>query len=491
MAFRRKGLEGGKCVSEDYSSLLRFSLEESVWFQRGQEVSELYSISLEPNVSAHQVEQYIILKGTLDLMGEYKPTEGTEQEEVEDPFQRYVSVIEQKDNQLFEFHQQFPVDITIPAERVREIDDLNVGVHTFDYKLLEKGNMQIKADLWIGGVYENLPDEPGQIEEEREETSHYQNEASPQQQQEPQPPLWDDVLDDKEESAEEIDVYTNAQSEHENEQIEAPLYRSNSVEEDNESYNEEDSAEIYLNTDQHFLNNNQDQDNHFYVEAKLSPRFHQQQMDHEEDDSVDESEQSEKFTPFVFEPEQLFTRDEREDFKQPFSIPYDNRFDEEPPELSDVSLFNTPSNREDESEYTNAIDQVEPSYREHVPTRSERVEVEEIKESKSRRPREETATNFYARKEYPSNTPNRENVNEDQMEGKTKSPLYDLFSEEEEIEQARVRVCIVQSGENIDILAERYNTSVQNIARMNGLELTSDLRAGQVIYIPEAAASYK
>ena len=70
-------------MSEDYSSLLRFSLEESVWFQRGQEVSELYSISLEPNVSAHQVEQYIILKGTLDLMGEYKPTERTVQEEAE------------------------------------------------------------------------------------------------------------------------------------------------------------------------------------------------------------------------------------------------------------------------------------------------------------------------------------------------------------------------------------------------------------------------
>ena len=79
----------------------------------------------------------------------------------------------------------------------------------------------------------------------------------------------------------------------------------------------------------------------------------------------------------------------------------------------------------------------------------------------------------------------------EQIAGSSIRISLDYDHSEEEIEQARVRVCIVQSGENIDILAERYNTSVQNIARMNGLELTSDLRAGQVIYIPEAAASYK
>ena len=96
----------------------------------------------------------------------------------------------------------------------------------------------------------------------------------------------------------------------------------------------------------------------------------------------------------------------------------------------------------------------------------------------------------YAAKQYPSTESKRENANQEQ-EAKSKSLLYDLFTEQEESQQTKVRVCIVQNGENIDLLAERYKTSVQHIARINGLELSTDLKAGQVIYIPEAAASYK
>ena len=327
-------------MSEDHTSLLRFSLEESVWFQRGQEVEELYSISLEPNVSAHQVEQYVILKGTLDLMGEYKPAEATEREEAEDPFRRYVSIIEQRDHHLFEFHQQFPVDITIPAERVREIDELNVGVHTFDYKLPEKGYLQISADLWIGGVYENLPDEQEQVTENREEASNYQHEPSAQYQKDRMPPIWNEAIEEEEESAEEITIQAETHQKYENEQVGEPLYRVNSDEEDeNESYDEAGSPEIQLNSDHSFFENSDEQDDHFYVETKLSPRFHQQQIDEHWDDTDESSEKADEYSSFMFEPNPLINRASQADFNQSFSIPQDHLYDEGPPELMDISLF--------------------------------------------------------------------------------------------------------------------------------------------------------
>lgn len=489
-------------MSEDHTSSLRFSLEESVWFQRGQEVEELYSISLEPNVSAHHVEQYVILKGTLDLMGEYKAIEATGQEEgAEDPFRRYVSVIEQREHHLFEFHQQFPVDITIPAERVREMDELNIGVHTFDYKLPEKGYLQIRADLWIGGVYDNLPEEQTQVTEteEREETSNYQNGTSEQFQEEHHTHTWDKINEDFEESAEEITIQAEVHNEQEEEQIEVHLYRENSEDEDQDQEQEDlaDSPEIYLKNPTSYIESNHNQDDHFYVETKLSPRMHQP-ADYEETQPNDKSDHTDKdYSPFAFEPDQLVDRQKQKDENQSFSIPYDNRFDEGPPELMEVVPFTVEYEKEESSEYEKEespeYDRVQPhqSQANVAPDLNKAAVEPEKNVSRIRQQKKEQTSNQYVEKKYQSSDSKRENGNEGQTEGKSKSLLYDLFTEEEESQQSKVRVCIVQNGENIDVLADRYKTSVQHIARINGLELTSDLKAGQVIYIPEAAASYK
>lgn len=491
-------------MSEENTSLLRFSLEESVWFQRGQEVEELYSISLEPNVSAHQIEQYIILKGTLDLMGEYKPAE-TKEEEVgeDDPFRRYVSVIDQGEHQLYEFHQQFPVDITIPAERVRDMDDLNVGVHTFDYKLLEKGYLQITADLWIGGVYEDLPDERQQVAEveEREETSHYQNENSQPYVEEQQPHLWNETVEEEEESAEEITIQADIHYEHEDEQEEEPLYRLTPVEDRTEDGHEPtkqiEPSEQFLDSYTPFTPPSDpydELDNHFYVETKLSPRVNQQQKDDEI--LSDEESEGKEYTPFAFEREQLAKRENQEDLKQSFSIPSDHTFDEEPPKLNEGSSLNSLSENE-ESSIDNRMQHPQ-SHLDVQPDLTESIEKAETHVSKVREKKEKQAYNKYAEKQYRSNEHSsekkkreNENANTEKIEDKTNSPLYDLFTQQEETQRAKVRVCIVQHGDSIELLANRYKTSVQHISRMNGLELTTDLKAGQVIYIPEAAASYK
>ena len=470
-------------MSEEYSSLLRFSLEESVWFQRGQEVEELYSISLEPNVSAHQIEQYIILKGTLDLMGEYKPVEANEREEAEDPLRRYVSIIEQREQDLFEFHQQFPVDITIPAERVRDIEELNVGVHTFDYKLPEKGTLQITADLWIGGVYENLDEEPEQVEAVGEEASNLQREHTVQDQEERLPGMWNEATEEEEESIEEITIQADAYGKLDEEQVEEPIYRAGSYEEDdNESYEDADSPELQF--DSHlpsFIEDNNEQDDQFYVELNISPRFHQQQSEEEGyGEESDVHSLSDKEYSSIPVDADLGVGDQVS-FNQPFSIPYNDRNEEEPPELMGVSPIYVEYEKEESSVYKD-----EQFGTEHL-AEEETIELHQREQKEEFTP----TPNQYLQKQYHATDSKRTNQKEEKEEEKSKSLLYDLFSEEEESQQAKVRVCIVQHGENIDVLADRYKTSVQHLARINELELTDDLKAGQVIYIPEAASSYK
>jgi len=65
--------------------------------------------------------------------------------------------------------------------------------------------------------------------------------------------------------------------------------------------------------------------------------------------------------------------------------------------------------------------------------------------------------------------------------------LTDFFARKQDEKAAKLRMCIVQSGETLDYLAEKYNISVQQILRMNHMETNQSVSEGQVLYIPSYA----
>ncbi|MED4902229.1 LysM peptidoglycan-binding domain-containing protein, partial [Weizmannia sp. CD-2023] len=69
--------------------------------------------------------------------------------------------------------------------------------------------------------------------------------------------------------------------------------------------------------------------------------------------------------------------------------------------------------------------------------------------------------------------------------------LADFFARRDEEKPAKLKVCIVQSGETLDQLAEKYNINVQQILRMNHLEVNQDVYEGQVLYVPANARAEK
>jgi len=67
--------------------------------------------------------------------------------------------------------------------------------------------------------------------------------------------------------------------------------------------------------------------------------------------------------------------------------------------------------------------------------------------------------------------------------------LTEFFARKEEgADQAKLKVCIVQKGDTLDSLADRYDVTVQNLQRVNHLEINQDVYEGQVLYIPVAFA---
>lgn len=150
-------------MAEDASNRLRFSIEESVWLNKGQEVDEIVSMSLEPDISIVENKHYVSVRGSLKLTGEYRPLpEGTPESAGELPMDEERSLQSQQlrpvdewvesDNGTVQIEHHFPVDITIPLSRIERLEDIYVVVDSFDYTLPENDCLRLEADISISGM---------------------------------------------------------------------------------------------------------------------------------------------------------------------------------------------------------------------------------------------------------------------------------------------------------------------------------------------------
>ena len=162
-------LGGGKEVATDHS--LRFSLKESVWFQKGQEVEELLSISLDPDVEIEELDHEVIVRGQLDLTGEYVARQDDSAYSLRELSPaKAIDYVETREDGVNKLVHSFPLEISIPRNRVKVIEELYVSIEEFDYELKENGCLQLLADISITGLCDEERTE--EEEEEEEETAY-------------------------------------------------------------------------------------------------------------------------------------------------------------------------------------------------------------------------------------------------------------------------------------------------------------------------------
>lgn len=358
-------------MSQENQSCLRFSLEESLWFRKGQEVAELVSISLDPDITIQENDQYVTIRGSLELTGEYRSEEDSAENEDENaPNQKYVERVDPQEEGICEFSHRFPVDITIPNNRIQSIYDIDVIVESFDYAFPERSCLKLTAELTISGLYDSSQQEDKEaveVEEEYEVLHRYQVEAIEDTQQE-----------------------------------------------------ENQFEDTFL----------------FEAEARKQP----------EEEQV---EPFQKFPTFTYqEPEE-----EEQQLQQPAVFEFARSEVSEPEEEMEEIVVEAPA----ESIAEKVKEPVQPQ--EPVMEESSSSPEAPPKQAKKKAAKKKTMslTEFFARKE-------------------------------DSADQARLKVCIVQKGDTLESLSDRYDVSVPNLLRYNNLELNQDVYEGQVLYVPVAFA---
>lgn len=376
-------------MSQGNESCLRFSLEESVWFQKGQEVEELVSISLDPNITIHESEQYVTIQGALELTGEYQRyDDGTKEDEDFFTAPKFVHHVEERDEGVYQFSHRFPVDITIPNNRIQSIDDIHVEVESFDYLFQERSCMKLTADLTITGLYGDQQHKPTHEDNELEEV-----------------------------------------------QVEV-VHRNIPFEE----YEENNVTSVDFTTESEPLN------------AQNEP-----------------TEEKQEFEPFEAEARKIPAESEEkvipinkatEQFDAP-QLPVN--------EAKEPEIFFAASRNEVAKEVVEE-EPVNEEIVEQVPVAEVEVAEAEIESSSS------------------SSSPPQPKPKKKKSSKKGLS-LTEFFARKEGGEDlAKLRVAIVQDGETIEQLATRYEVPVQQILKVNHLELNQDIYEGQVLYIPTPVA---
>ncbi|WP_026690533.1 stage VI sporulation protein D [Alteribacter aurantiacus] len=211
-------------MANEQASTLSFSIQEAVWLNRGQEIDSVLSLSLDPDITIQETEDYVTVKGNLVLTGEYSP--GNEVDE--DQQQRNASLSEQvsfrsieevrvSDEGLGTIRHPFPIDVTIPRSRIQDVDQVYVNVDSFDYDLPGNGCIELQADVSISGMRGEFASAESYVDETEEETEqeardfHFES-VRPQEQEEVQEVRGEDVAEEEKEASEPV-VYLNRYAE--------------------------------------------------------------------------------------------------------------------------------------------------------------------------------------------------------------------------------------------------------------------------------------
>ncbi|QED48812.1 stage VI sporulation protein D [Cytobacillus dafuensis] len=390
-------------MSQGNQSCLRFSLEESVWFQKGQEVDDLITISLDPDILIQENDQYVTIQGALQLSGEYKRyyTGAVENEEIfKAP--KFIQYVEEREEGVCEFTHYFPVDITIPNNRIQNIQEIDVIVESFDYVFPERSCMKLTANLTISGLYGDQQSSPSFEKEEEFETINRSSvavsEVDPGTMERPSKEIVEEELPEEKE-----DIYIP---------FEAEARKQPELVEKEKRDLSEIKVEILDEIREEIIEE---------VKVRVEPEV------------SFTAQRSKKSTPTA---EEIYKMPETEDI----------------PEQEVEALEDAAEQDEEwvEEEFFEQEEQMAAAEKEEAAPKKKKM----FSKKKSM-----TLTEFFARK------------TEDNI--------------------AKLKVCIVQNGDTVDTIAERYDITVQRLLSVNHIEINQDIYEGQVLYIPVTVAHQK
>ncbi len=122
----------------------------------------MLGVSLDPEISIQSFHDYISIRGVIELHGTYqKETTAVDEAESTADFEdyhsrRYVEKVENIDDGQAEFAHRFPVEISVPANRVTDMDDVTVGIESLDYEIPDQNQLKLDAVIEIQGITDEI-----------------------------------------------------------------------------------------------------------------------------------------------------------------------------------------------------------------------------------------------------------------------------------------------------------------------------------------------
>ncbi|MCY9207187.1 spore coat morphogenetic protein SpoVID [Bacillus subtilis] len=575
---------------------LQFSVEESICFQKGQEVSELLSISLDPDIRVQEVNDYVSIIGSLELTGEYNIDQNKHTEEIYTD-KRFVEQVRKREDGSAELTHCFPVDITIPKNKVSHLQDVFVFIDAFDYQLTDSRILTIQADLAIEGLLDDTQDKEPEIplyeapaafrEEELSEPPAHSvveepgassaEEAVLQHEPPAEPPelfiskagLREELETEKAESeppesvASEPEAREDVKEEDEQEELAVPEKEVRAESETEESEPEPDPSEIEIQEivkakketaepAAAIADVREEADSPAETELRehagaeespaLEAELHSETVIAEEKEETTVSPNHE----YALRQEAQNEEAAQSDQADPALCQEEAEADEALESVSEAALSVEDSretasavyvendkadfhfNQKTSSEEASQEELPEPAYRTFLPEQEEEdsfysapklleeeeqeeesFEIEVRKTPSAEEPKEETPFQSFQLPESSETVQLPESSETERKEtdavprvapaAETKEPqtkesdnslyLTKLFTKEAD-EFSRMKICIVQQEDTIERLCERYEITSQQLIRMNSLALDDELKAGQILYIPQYKNSH-
>lgn len=139
-----------------YEQNITFELNEKLSFEKGQEIDEMISISLDPDIVIQAYDDYVQIRGLILLSGEYHRQQVSEEDlddvKTTENVEAYIEKVIQVDEDLASFSHRFPLDISVTKERIKDIEAVTVTIDAFDYDLINSQTLHVFASLHINGV---------------------------------------------------------------------------------------------------------------------------------------------------------------------------------------------------------------------------------------------------------------------------------------------------------------------------------------------------
>ncbi|MDR7073669.1 LysM peptidoglycan-binding domain-containing protein [Fictibacillus barbaricus] len=477
-------------------SKLRFSIEESVWLKKGQEVAEVLSMSLDPEISITEEANQVCIKGALILCGKYcTENKDVNNQTADQPFSegasyRSLTQLNVSGDGVTELVHRFPVDITIPSYRVEDSSQVKVEVESFEYELPNSTCIELSASICIYGIKDEKQRQENQSNEEFNPNPLQPEEA---EMRTLQPEEKADIFTPFQFEARKTPMNSSDQNElkssFEKELMEVRAEKKTAFEfKPQYEAIDDNSMDATFDTLKSIAFSNEDARN-ADLEEDTAIDFEEEHVDQPQDEESLQHDHYENYEHSNEQPDQSYPS-----YQNPYPYQsngyetYSNQQAQEPeynqvyhPQTNSYSGYNPQDyvqRPDDAHSYGEQEYQEESAYEDHSYHQAEETYQSQYAYEEEAEQYEVESEQYVTAQYEQVAEPNRDE------EPKNENALYltKMLSGKDD-NFSRMKMYILQRGDSLEHICERYDISLNTLMRMNQIQ-QEELCEGQIIYIP-------